>query len=326
MSQTASAKTIFDVCAIYGDRQVWEAYLNGFVEEAPEYLLKFASSLAQQAGVPFNHYCERLATSPRAAVELLLERGPGFNITEESYVENMLDQGIRHQILHGFPWLTNDKVNINQKIAEVAQRHSGLLSAWIGVSLREPDHSAKMIERAVKDWGMKGVTIAPFWENIAASDRSLSPIYRVIERLQLPLWVHAGQNFNSRASLDISDVRHIDRLAVAYPDIIFVIGHGGWPWIKEAVAILQRHKNVYLEFSSHRPKYMCRAGSGWEPLLFQGPLTLRDKVMFGSTAWVSTRTVGELASEIKLLPIPDLVMDKWLSHNATALFTSKEIQ
>ncbi|MBP7338508.1 amidohydrolase family protein [Niveispirillum sp.] len=312
-------RSVIDICAVHGDREVWEAYLTGFALAAPDYLRRFSASLARRAGVEEGDYLHHLAADPLAAVHYLIDAGTGFDIADEGYIRHLRDSGIGHQVLHGFPWRGRSAADANRSIAALAAKAPDLLTAWAGVSLRAPAQAARNIERALVEWNMRGVSVSPFWEGVCASDRSLDPIYRTASRLGLPVWIHAGQNFNNSLPLDISDVRHIDRVAAAYPDLRIVIGHGGWPWMADSVAILQRHANVYLEFSSHRPRFMARAGSGWEGVLLQAGGALRGKVMFGSAFWVSRLDAAALAREVAELPLPDGVADEWLHGNAARL-------
>jgi predicted TIM-barrel fold metal-dependent hydrolase len=189
-------------------------------------------------------------------------------------------------------------------------------SAWAGVSARDPKAAVRELHHCVKELGMRGVTLIPFWDGVAASDPACKPIYDAALELQVPLWIHTGHHFNSRVPLELSHWRHIDIVAGAYPQLTLVLGHGAWPWIAEAVALCLRHANVYLEFSSHRPAYMSRAGSGWEPMLFHAIGALRDRVLFGTSAWVSQQSVEQLAAETLALPIPPQVASQWLAGNA----------
>ncbi|MEN5114947.1 amidohydrolase family protein [Brevundimonas diminuta] len=313
---------MIDICAVHGDRHAWEAYLTGFASDAPDYLRKFAIPLCERAGVDQGRFRSLLASNPNAAVHYLIDAGPGFNVSPASYFAELDEQGVEHQVLHGFPWRGRSGSDPNRTIAELAAAQPGRLTAWAGVSLRSPEQSARRVEQAATEWNARGISISPFWESIPASDLSLKPIYDAAERLRLPIWIHAGQNFNTQTTLETSAVHHIDRVATAYPSLPIIIGHAGWPWIMDAVAVIQRHHNVWLEFSSHRPSFMTRPGSGWEPLLLHARGALRGKVMFGSAAWVSRKSISELAAEVQSLPLADDIKAEWVAGNARAFLAA----
>lgn len=311
-----SQAQVIDVCGLHYDLAGWEAYLLGFAREAPDYLRKFAHRFCALAGADLSEYRECLKESPERAVLYLLEHGGGFDIPFEEYAATLSAQGVTHTILQGCSWRSRAGRDVNSYIAECARRMPDRFSAWAGVSMRDPGAAARELHHCVKDLDMRGVTLIPFWDGVAASDPACKPIYDAAVELQVPLWIHTGHHFNSKVTLELSHWRHIDAVACAYPQLTLVLGHGAWPWIAEAVALCLRHENVYLEFSSHRPAYMSRAGSGWEPMLFHAAGALRDRVLFGTSAWVSQQTVEQLAAETRALPISPKIASQWLAGNA----------
>jgi hypothetical protein len=307
---------IVDVCAVHYDLAGWEAYLLGFAREAPGYLEKFGPRFCSLAGAELSIYRARLQQDPERAVLYLLEQGGAFNTSFEAYAAALERQNVRHAILQGCPWSHRDGRSLNDYLAACARRSPDRFSAWAGLSLRDPPASARELRRCVSELRMRGATLIPFWENVAASDPSCKPIYDAACELDVPVWIHAGFSFNARVGLDVSHWRHIDAVASAYPRLRILLGHGAWPWIAEAVCLCLRHENVYLEFSTHRPALMTRAGSGWEPLLFQAAGAMRERVLFGSASWVSPKSVADLAQETRALPISPEVAALWLGGNA----------
>lgn len=306
---------IVDVCGLHFDLAGWEAYLMGFARQAPGYLRKFGARFCAIAGADSERYSERLSISPAAAVAYLVECG-GFETNFDHYTTCVRAQGVSHQILHGYGWPDRDGRDVNEYVARCAAQIPDLFSAWAHVPLADPEASARQLDRCVKEWGMTGLSLIPFFDNIPISDPRCRPVLEKANELGLPIWLHGGQNFNNRVGLDVSHIRHIDLVAAAYPDLVILIGHGGWPWISDAVAICQRHDNVYLEFSSHRPLHMPRAGSGWEAMLSNASATMRSRVMFGTSGWVSAKSIAELAIETRDLPIAPAIAARWLAGNA----------
>jgi uncharacterized protein len=313
---TASPRDVVDVIGLYYDLPGWEVYLNHFVERAPSYLQKFAARFCGIAGANEDRFRQLFSRSPAEAVAYLIECNGGFGQSFDDYQTMVESWGFSHQILHGLPKKDRLGRTLNEQVADYARRAPQRFSAWAGLVLDEPDAAARELEHCVRALGVTGGTITPMLDGVAASDASLKPVYDMAVALGVPLWIHAGHNFNTRAALEQSHVSHIDAVARAYPQLRIVIGHAGWPWMHYVVALCQRHSNVYLETSSHRPRLMPKAGSGWEPMLLHAPGILRDRVMFGTTAWVSVKTGGELAQEMRELPIAPEVAQRWLAGNA----------
>lgn len=317
MNASASPEPgIIDVCGVHFDRVGWEAYFLGFARHAPRYLDKFGARFCTIAGADIATYRAKLAADVEAAVDYLMSCGNGFDRPFEDIARELAGQGVSHVIMQGVQWPDRSGRSVNDRIAAWARSDPRRFSAWAGLSLREPEASARELERCVRELGMRGATLNPFWDGIAASDRSSTPVYRKLTELAVPVWIHTGNNFNDRVSLDISHWLHIDRVASEFPGLKIIIGHGGWPWVGECLLLCQRHRNVYFEFSTHRPVYMARPGSMWEPLLAQASGDIRYRVMFGSASWVTSKSTAQLAEETRALPIAPDIAELWLSGNA----------
>jgi len=306
---------VVDVCGVHFDLAGWEAYLLSFAAHAPGYLRKFGARFCDIAGGDPAVYAERLAASSAAAAAYLIECG-GFHKPFEAYEAEVRAEAVSHQILHGWGHVGPGGRDPNRYVAECAHRAPDLFSAWAGVSLREPESAARQLESSVKELGHTGLSLTPFLDGVAASDPRCRPVFEKARELGLPVWLHTGQNFNNLASLDLSHIRHADRIAAAFPELVIILGHAGWPWMTEAVALCQRHDNVYVEFSSHRPAHMPQAGSGWAPMLLHAKGAMRRRVMFGSASWVSPKSIRQLAEETRGLPAPADVTRDWLGLNA----------
>jgi predicted TIM-barrel fold metal-dependent hydrolase len=68
------------------------------------------------------------------------------------------------------------------------------------------------------------------------------------------------------------------------------MAHPAWPWTEEAIAVLLHKKNVSLEVSGWRPKYIPQV------LKHEINRRLQDKIMFGSDypGWAAGQCLDEL--------------------------------
>lgn len=97
------------------------------------------------------------------------------------------------------------------------------------------------------------------------------------------------------------------------------MSHAGYPWVLEACLVAWKHPNVYLELGAHRPKYVAAAGAGWEALMLFGQTTIRDKVVYGTGAFLINRPYVQLCDEMRALPITSDVLEAWLWRNAARI-------
>lgn len=310
---------VIDVCGVVFDTECWEAYLRGFAEDAPGYLRHFGPTLAFHAGADLPEYeaaCER---DPFEAVEVLTAAG-GLAKSLDEHVASLERQQVRQQVLHGsHRRLLMGDGNVNDRVATWANKQPHLLQAWAGLDLANAKTALDELDRCVGELGMVGVSIVPFWSAADPDAAGSHRIYARVAELGVPIWIHVGMNLATNRLLASTTWAHIDSIAVAHPDLTVIAGHGGWPWITEGIAVLQRHPNVYVEISAHRPRVIGKPGSGWEPLVFYGQNILRHKVLFGSAGFVHRLSTRDLADEVASLGLGDTTTAAWLHDNAARL-------
>ncbi|MFI6393592.1 amidohydrolase family protein [Nonomuraea sp. NPDC050547] len=311
-----SDNAVIDMAGVVLDAESWESYLSWFAADCPNYLRLFGRRFCGLAGVGHAAYQKALERGPDEVVRLLLSTGR-LDVDIDGYVEELAAGGVALQVIHGGMTPLRSGGLLNDRAAAFARRHPDRLRAWAGLSLRDEQAALKEMRRCVGDLGMGGVSVTHFTDVADPLSAASRAVYAEAERLGVPVWIHAGHNLSPRVPVDHCAWRQLDAIARAHPDLVIVAGHGGWPWMMEMVALCQRHPNVYLEFSTHRPLHMAAAGSGWEPLLAHGRATIRNKVLFGSVGWVHEMSAGELADEVRALPLDEGTVRRWLYTNAT---------
>ena len=90
-------------------------------------------------------------------------------------------------------------------------------------------------------------------------DESLFPYYERIEKLGMPLLIHAaGANYRPQERLNVEQrlsggrfmhVYHLDIIAKMFPNLTIIGAHLGCPWYDEAISVCSGHPNVYLDIS-----------------------------------------------------------------------------
>ena len=82
-------------------------------------------------------------------------------------------------------------------------------------------------------------------------------LYAMCCEFDIPVIMTAGLSpFMPKVVLDSTDPRHIDRVATDFPELKILLSHGGYPWVLEAIALVLRHSNVYMDFSTCESKLM----------------------------------------------------------------------
>jgi len=82
--------------------------------------------------------------------------------------------------------------------------------------------------------------------------RDLYPFYALAADRGVPVVVQAGTSGGLLAS-ECGRPIGIDRPALYFADLRFVLSHTGWPWVEEAIAMAGKHPNVFLGTATFPP-------------------------------------------------------------------------
>ncbi|QIB41993.1 amidohydrolase family protein [Streptomyces aureoverticillatus] len=172
---------------------------------------------------------------------------------------------------------------------EIRLRHPGRFWVYIGVDPRRGPEGVVAFERMVDAYGLDGVKLYPPC-GYSPSDPGLYPYYEICADRALPVFVHTGP---TARSLDYGPAHpmRIDRAARDFPDIPFVLGHGGLTHVDTCAYLAAYRPNVYVDtggFASgpslpYWPEHLNR--------LFR--MGINHKIIFG-TDWPLGRLNGGL--------------------------------
>src|SRR5579885_622854 len=141
----------------------------------------------------------------------------------------------------------------------------------------------------------------------------LGKVYALAEEHGIPVMFHTGTSIFPGARSKYGHPMPIDDIAIDFPKLKIIMAHGGRPlWMAEAVFLLRRHENVYMDTSGIPPKLLLQ--------YFPRIEEIADKVMFGSD-WPSPGIpgMGINAKQTMQLPISDENKRKILFDNANRL-------
>ena len=254
-----------------------------------------------------------------SVVELMLDSVQDAFMPLEQYVEalNALEVQAQGIWLHIEPGDMESQPAVQAAI-EARERHPDRF--FLLPSFDLSDDLPDRVEALHRRIGLAGVTTLAFRDGVFPDDPQYFPLYEKLVELDLVLWNHTVNSFSERHVSEYGHPRYVDRIACALPDLRIVMGHGGWPWVLEAVAVARRQPNVYLEPSSHRWKHFTRPGSGWEPLMYYGNWVMADKVLFGSIWQLQGIPLAMVLDEARNLPLSEQSLHKWTYENARRFY------
>jgi predicted TIM-barrel fold metal-dependent hydrolase len=204
-------------------------------------------------------------------------------------------------------WLANDFSN--KEVYDMIKGYPDRLIGMAGYDPLQIMESVRNIEIAVKEYGFKGVYAHTLGWDIKADDRRMYPCYTKCAELGIPFSMQIGHSLELMTS-DCGRPIYIDKVALDFPELNFIASHTGWPWCEEMVAMASKHPNVYIDISSHLPKYLDQSIVQFMDTRGQ------DKVLFGTNAFGLKRCKQQLME----MPLKDDTKKKVLRENAIRLF------
>ncbi len=141
--------------------------------------------------------------------------------------------------------------------------------------------------------------------------RDYYPFYALAAEHGVPVVMQAGAS-GGRIPSECGRPGGIDRPALYFSEVDFVLSHTGWPWVDEALAMVGKHPNVYLGTAAFPPHHWSQ-----ELLRFiAGPGV--GKVMLGT----SFPVVGHrhALDRLAALDLEPEAKDALLGGVATAVF------
>jgi predicted TIM-barrel fold metal-dependent hydrolase len=138
------------------------------------------------------------------------------------------------------------------------------------------------------------------------------PYYALAAEHDVPVVMQAGTS-GGRMPSECGRPIGIDRPAIYFPEVRFVLSHTGWPWVEEALAMAIKFSNVYLGTATYPP-------ARWGAALLdfaRGPG--RSKLLFGTGFPVVGH--AQAAGQLAKLGLDAALLQRIVSDNARAVFT-----
>jgi len=159
------------------------------------------------------------------------------------------------------------------ELAELASQHPG---RFAGTWSLDPGHAMEGVRRATRALGEPEIVALHIhthsWDR-PFDHRDFYPYYALAAERGVPVVMQAGSS-GGRMPSECGRPVGIDRPALYFGDVSFVLSHTGWPWVDEALAMAIKHPNVYLGTATYPPHHWSAellrfiAGAGRGKTLF----------------------------------------------------------
>jgi predicted TIM-barrel fold metal-dependent hydrolase len=162
-------------------------------------------------------------------------------------------------------------------IANYVAQHPDTLIGFLSVDPTQDGWEREMRE-GHETLGLLGIKLLPMYAGFRPDDERLDPLWRYATEHRLPVLLHTGTTFVAQAPLECTLPRHVDALAIKFPDVKIIMAHLGHPYEGECVATFRKHPNVYADVSAlhYRPFQL------YHSLMLVQEYGVWDKVLFGT--------------------------------------------
>jgi predicted TIM-barrel fold metal-dependent hydrolase len=139
--------------------------------------------------------------------------------------------------------------DLNRASAELVHRWSDHAVSLVGGIAVHPgdDAPADLVEEALDELGLRVVKLHCSVGDFEVDDPRLEPLWRLVDRRAVPVVVHAGHDVSGETRG--VELAPLDRVAQRFPGVPLVIAHAAHPDTAAAVALVERHDNVYVDLT-----------------------------------------------------------------------------
>ena len=165
----------------------------------------------------------------------------------------------------------------NEYVAAYVNQHPGKLIGFCSVDPHDAD-ALDQFEFSVRELGLRGLKVAPIYQNVHPSDHRFVAIMKMAEVLGVPVLIHQGTTFCENVSLELANPVLLQPLALQFPRLRMVIAHLGHPWIAETLVLIRKHRHLYSDISAlyYRPWQFYNA------LVMAMEYGVLDRLLFGT--------------------------------------------
>lgn len=218
--------------------------------------------------------------------------------------------GVKTMIISGLQALLGASVEGNDLLGKVLRAHSGRFLGYLSFNPHYADDLVPRFKRYFSSGAFVGFkTLCDYWR-VPITDKRFNPMWAYANRHHLPVLSHTWSGPHDTPAL-------FKDLVKRYPNVQFLFGHSGGgsdASRAEAVALAQKHRNVYLEWCGS----FCSPAPWEETLKAVGP----RQIVFGTDAMAHDINweLGRLLS----LDVPDTVLTPILGANMRRILAMRK--
>ena len=163
------------------------------------------------------------------------------------------------------------------EVANYVRAHPDRLIGFLSLDPTQPCWQDELREGHTA-LGLKGIMVMPMYAGFLPNAPGLDDLWIYAARHDLPVLLHTGTTFISKAPLACTLPRLLDGVAIRHPDVKINLAYPSHPYEGECVATIRKHANLYADCSAlhYRPFQL------YHSLMLAQEYGVWSKILFGS--------------------------------------------
>lgn len=186
--------------------------------------------------------------------ESKIASGQEITMTFEEILSSMDACGIDKAIISVLAFdsmMTNeDMIPLHRYAEKQMEKSGGRLAAFCTVNPFCED-TLIYLEKYLEAGAFSGLKLHPNIQKFYPDDERLDRIYKWLEEKKYPVLFHTGGIGLSGIEDAYGEVKRMDWVACAHPNLPIIMGHAGRIQYQSTAEILRKHKNVYADVSTN---------------------------------------------------------------------------
>ena len=198
----------------------------------------------------------------------------------------------------------------NDHIAQSVRLHPDRFAGAYTVDPNEGVPALRKLEQAVRELGVKAASVTPAFVHpqVPINDKRAYPVYAKCVELDIAVTVTTGVP-GPRVPMQAQDVALIDEVCWFFPELRFVMRHGGEPWTALAVKLLLKWPNLYYSTSAFAPRHYP------QDIIDFANTRGADKIIYAGYFPMGL-SLERIMTDLPQVPFRDHVWPKFLRENA----------
>ena len=199
----------------------------------------------------------------------------------------------------------------------IMEAYPGRFTGFAGVDPLNSQEAFRIIEDEVLNGPFAGINVEPLTAHktpLFADDRRIYPLYERAQECHIPILLMTGGIPN--VPIDYTHPRHVENVAIDFPNLTIVTPHGCWPHSRELVRVCLLRENVYLS-----PDIYSMGLPGYTDYIEAAKTFLQDRFLYGSA--YPTLPMEGCVNFFRKLGIEESILKKLFWENAQRVLNQK---